>query len=124
MKNAAAIALMLLTACSQAPAPQPAAVQERPNHAIELLSINCDHNHGRARAELAFLNTGSTTIEYAKATVRFSNGISDAYLDPRPLRPGGTATVLTYAPSKGSDGSCSLVNVQDANGWPVNVSMK
>jgi hypothetical protein len=101
----------------QPEAPESAA----PDHQARLLSFTCDPNRGRPRADLAFQNTGQTTIEYAKVLVAFGDASNDGYLDPRPLRPGGTASVTVYSPVKAESG-CSFVSLQDADGFSVSVS--
>ena len=113
--NRALILVALLAGCSVQSQP-PAA----PSHSVEVLSVSCDPNHGRARAEVAVRNNGQTTIEWPKAMISFGGVVTSSHLRPNPLRPGGMATATAYAERGNGSSSCQLVGVQDGDGYSVN----
>lgn len=102
--------LLLLAGCTAAAPTAP------PQHMLDVLSVSCDPNFNRPRAVVAVRNSGATTIEYAKGLVSFGGEMHDSYFSPRPLRPGGTASLTTYADFGGSV-DCSLVSVTDRDGF-------
>lgn len=114
--------VLLLTACS-APqgAPQQAAPKPEP-HRVKVLSVACDPNHGRPRAEISIQNIGRTTIRYTKGVISFGGTVVDSYTRPEHLQPNAIGTILAYAPRGSGTAACSLIQVQDGDGNLVSVS--
>lgn len=108
--------ILLLTACSAPQAPSP------PPHAVKVLSVACDPNHGRPRADISIQNVGPTTIDLAKATVSFGGTMNDAYVSQNQLRPNAIGTITTYAPRGAGTADCSLVQVADRDGHTAQIS--
>lgn len=113
-----AIALLLLLAgCTAAETPTAA---EQPAHTVDVLSVSCSPNAGRPRADVSVRNTGTTTIEYPSGTVSFGGAVFSGHLNPHPLRPGGTASMMVFANNGDSD-ACSLVSVMDGDGFSASL---
>lgn len=106
------LAVVLLAGCSM----PHAAPEQAPAHQVKVLSVACDPNHGRPRADITIQNIGPTTIEWPKAIVSFGGAMSDTYVDPKPLRPGAIGTITTYAPRGAGTADCSLAQVADKDG--------
>ena len=100
--------------------PEPAAIA--PAHQLKVLSVKCSPNYGRPRIDLAVQNTGQTTLEFPKAVASFGGAINDSYLSPNTLRPGGIATASFYSPAEGDSADCSLVAIQDGDGFAATLS--
>ena len=119
----AAVAVLIAARMSAngKPEPKPNPESATSAHSVRVLSVACDPNHGTPRADVAVMNTGTTTIEYAKAVVSFGGQLHDSYLSHDPIRPGSTVVGDVYA-NKGDSASCSLVSIQDGDGYAVRLS--
>lgn len=100
---------------SQTPGAEPAAAQQR----VEIVSLTCDPNHGRTRADITIRNTGSDAIRHAKVFVKFAAGANDGYLDPNPLPAGSLGSGTVYSPTTELTTACTLIALQDGDGNPI-----
>lgn len=103
--------VLLLAGCSVPP-------ETAPEHVLQVLSVTCDPNAGRPRADVTVRNVGDTTIHDPDGVVMFGSERQQGYFKPYPIRPGGTASLSTYASLDGST-DCSLESVTDGRGFPV-----
>ena len=109
---------------SSAQATPAASSPEAPSHSVKVVSVECQDNYGRNRADVTVTNIGITTIPYAKVFVQFKDdagnvlSAQDGYLNPHDISPGATASATVYSSGGGSK-SCSVVAVQDKDGNAV-----
>ena len=95
-----------------------------PAHSVTVVSVECQDNYGRNRADITVTNTGSTVIPYAKVFVQFKDSTGkvlsaqDSYLRPHDVPPGATASATVYSSGGGSE-SCGVTAIQDGDGNAV-----
>ena len=111
-----------LRAQADRPAQKAQHQEPAPSLTAQVVSVTCDPNAGRTRANITIRNTGSTPIQYPKAYVRFGSDMHDSYLSPDSVPPGSLASGRVYSPTRGGSTSCELVSVQERNGVPVVLS--
>lgn len=97
---------------------------DTPSHSVKVVSVECQDNYGRNRADITVTNVGITTIPYTKVFVQFKDGAGsvlsaqDGYLNPHDIPPGATASATVYSGGGGSK-SCGVVAIQDKDGNAV-----
>jgi|SRR5690606_6919843 hypothetical protein len=97
-----------------------------PTYSVRVVSVECQDNYGRNRADVTVTNTGSSTIPYTKVFVQFKDSsgsilsAQDGYLRPHDIPPGSTASATVYS-SGGGASTCEVVALQDGDGNAVQV---
>ena len=92
-----------------------------PAYVVEVISVECDDNHGRNRADITVLNTGRDAIPYAKVFFQFTDAAGkvlwaeDSYFSPTDIPPGAMASATLYADGGGS-ANCGPTAMQDGDG--------
>jgi hypothetical protein len=99
-------------------------VAPAPDYSVRVVSVECQNNYGRNRANVTVTNTGSSTIPYTKVFVQFKDGsgavlsAQDGYLRPHDIPPGATASATVYS-SGGGASTCDVAAIQDGDGNAV-----
>lgn len=97
------------------------AASTAPAYVVEVISVECDDNHGRNRADITVLNTGRDAIPYAKVFFQFTDAsgkvlwAEDSYFSPTDIPPGAMASATLYADGGGS-ANCGPTAMQDGDG--------
>jgi hypothetical protein len=123
----AAFAAFILLAVMRRQEPATSEESEAPPaYSVHVLSVECQPNYGRNRADVAVVNTGSTAIPYATAFVTFKDAAGQVvstqstYFRPDTIQPGATASARVFA-SEGAPqaATCGPSAIQDRDGNPV-----
>lgn len=94
-----------------------AATSPSPGYSVDVVSIVCDPNFKRPRAEITIQNLGPE-IKFAKAFVSFGGESQSGYFEPTTLPTGAMGDVAMYG-SQGASSACGLTAIQDREGRPV-----
>lgn len=115
----AVAAVYLIGRCSQGGQDPPAAAVEAqaPAYAVHVVSVTCDPNHGRPKAEIVIRNDGPE-IANAAVFATFGSESKRGYFRPDPIPTGSMAEATLYA-SDGASPACGIAQIQDGQGRQI-----